>query len=134
MSRSGKGDGGTRLPTDIDRLVGANVRRLRVERNQTLADLSAALGISHQQLQKYETGANRLSAGMLCNVAEVLGVSIEFLFRPDGEFSSGTGDGSQPKDPLEELRSEGSYWLGRTSSEQTLRQMVRVLKALSKGT
>lgn len=129
MSRSGKGEGSSRSPTDVDRLVGANVRRLRAERSQTLADLAAELGISHQQLQKYETGANRLSAGMLCSVADALGVSIEYLFRPEA------GAGSKPNvrrhDPLDELRSEGTYWLGRAQSEQTLRQMVRVLKALS---
>lgn len=129
MSRSGKGEGGSRSPTDVDRLVGANVRRLRVERSQTLADLAAELGISHQQLQKYETGANRLSAGMLCNVAEVLGVSIESLFRPGADTAPQTS--GKRYDPLDELRSEGTYWLGRAQSEQTLRQMVRVLKAMS---
>lgn len=129
MSRSGKGEGGSRSPTDVDRLVGANVRRLRVERGQTLADLAAELGISHQQLQKYETGANRLSAGMLCSVADVLGVSIEYLFRPGGDASLQTS--GRRYDPLDELRSEGTYWLGRAQSEQTLRQMVRVLKAMS---
>lgn len=129
MNRSGKGEGGSRAPTEIDRLVGANVRRVRIERNQTLADLAGALGISHQQLQKYETGTNRLSAGMLCNVAEVLGVTIEFLFRSE-EATASAGR----KNPLDDLRSEGNYWLGRTRSEQTLRQMVQVLKALSTKT
>jgi transcriptional regulator with XRE-family HTH domain len=124
---SGKGEGGSRSPTDIDRLVGVNVRKLRIERNLTLAELAAQLGISHQQLQKYETGSNRLSAGTLCNVAETLGVTIEFLFRPN-EASSAERQGA---DALEELRSEGSYLLSRARSEETLRQMVMVLKALS---
>lgn len=131
MKRSGKGEGGNRSPTDIDRLVGINVRRLRIERNLTLADLSAQLGISHQQLQKYETGANRLSAGALCNVAETLGVKIEHLFRPD---HAGSGQAQNTPDALDELRLEGSYWLSRTNSEQTLRQMIKVLKALSSKT
>lgn len=128
MSRSGKGEGGNRSPTDIDRLVGVNVRRLRLERNLTLAELAEQLGISHQQLQKYETGSNRLSAGTLCNVAETLGVNIEFLFRPD---PVPVNRGKEKPDALDELRSEGSYWLSRARSEQTLRQMVSVLKALS---
>jgi transcriptional regulator with XRE-family HTH domain len=129
MSRFGKGDSGTRSPTDVDRLVGSNVRKLRIERNLTLAELAAELGISHQQLQKYETGTNRLSAGALCNIAGVLGVTIEFLFRNPDEPAGKSGSSKQ--NALDELRSEGSYLLARTRSEQTLRQMVQVLKALS---
>ncbi len=129
MSRSGKEGGNPRSPTDVDRLVGENVRRLRIQRNLTLAQLSAELGISHQQLQKYETGANRLSAGTVCAVAGVLGVSIELLFR-DPEAAP-TKAGSKKESALDVLRTEGSYWLGRARSEQTLRQMVEVLKALS---
>lgn len=70
----------SRAPTDIDRQVGAHLRRIRLARNMTLADLGADLGISHQQLQKYETGTNRLSAGMLKLVADVLGVCILDFF------------------------------------------------------
>jgi transcriptional regulator with XRE-family HTH domain len=129
MSRSGTEGGNPRSPTDIDRLVGENVRKLRIQRNLTLAQLAAELGISHQQLQKYETGANRLSAGMLCSVAKALGVAIEILFL--GE----TGTSKKPSDRqeavLEDLRSEAAFLLGRARSEQILRQMVDVLKALS---
>lgn len=41
-----------------DLVVGANVRQLRVDAGLTLLELAEALGISHQQLQKYETGAS----------------------------------------------------------------------------
>lgn len=129
MKKSGTGGGSARSPKDVDRLVGGNVRRLRIQRNLTLSQMAGELGISHQQLQKYETGANRLSAGTLCAVAAVLGVPIETLFRAEG---------GEPKKPanrqaaaMDELRTEASYWLGRASSEQKLRQMVQVLKALS---
>ncbi len=129
MKKSGSEGGNRRSPTDVDRLVGENVRRLRIQRNLTLSQMAAELDLSHQQLQKYETGSNRLSAGTLCLVAGVLGVSIEHLFRTDGapqKKPAGKKDAA-----LEDLRTEGSYWLGRTRSEQTLRQMVEVLKALS---
>ena len=132
MKKSGTGNRNPRAPTDIDRLVGENVRRLRIVRNLTLAQMAADLSISHQQLQKYETGANRLSAGTLCAVADVLGVAIEVLFRSEG---------AEPRKPasakeaaMAELRLEGTYWLGRAGSEQKLRQMIQVLKALSSET
>lgn len=128
MKKAGTGGDNPRSPTDVDRLVGENIRRLRTERNLTLAQTAGELGLSHQQLQKYETGANRLSAGTLCNVAAVLGVSIESLFRNE---TAPRKAADRKATILEELRTEGSYLLGRARSEQTLRQMIQVLKALS---
>ncbi len=71
---------GSRSPTEMDQLVGANVRRLRCQQRLTLQDLANQLGISHQQLQKYETGVNRLSAGILPVVAEALEVDLITLY------------------------------------------------------
>lgn len=123
------GGGTTRSPNDIDRLVGENVRRLRIQRSLTLAQLSAELGLSHQQLQKYETGLNRLSAGVLCRVSEILCVPIETLFQ-EIESSASTGQGRK-SGAMDELRLEGNYWLARAANEQSLRRMVEVLRALS---
>jgi len=74
----------SRAPSDIDRHVGEIVRKIRQDRNMTLAETGQMLGISHQQLQKYETGTNRLSAGMLHGVAQVFGLPISAFF-PDGD-------------------------------------------------
>jgi transcriptional regulator with XRE-family HTH domain len=73
---------GSRSPTEIDEFVGERIRAIRNERRLTLHDVATALAISHQQLQKYETGANRLSAGMLWQVAQYFQISIASLF-PD---------------------------------------------------
>ena len=71
---------GSRSATEIDKLVGAKIRSLRQDQNYTLSELGERLNISHQQLQKYEIGTNRLSAGMLYEVARALNVNIEELF------------------------------------------------------
>ena len=115
----------SRAPTAIDQMVGEKIRRLRLDRNMTLAELGAELGISHQQLQKYETGTNRLSAGMLSNVADVLRVSIEEL------FEDATAPKGRSPDPVEKARNECHTWINRTSSTDKLSAMARVLKALS---
>lgn len=73
-------EAGSRSPNEIDVVVGNNVRRLRQAQQLTLQDMAASLGVSHQQLQKYETGMNRLSAGLMPGVAEILGVDIADLF------------------------------------------------------
>ena len=115
----------SRAPTAIDQMVGDKIRKLRLDRNMTLAELGSELGISHQQLQKYETGTNRLSAGMLSNVADVLRVSISDLFE-DATDRKGATPG-----PLEKARNECHSWINRTSSVEKLHAMARVLKALS---
>ena len=70
----------SRAPTDVDIQVGLTVRKLRIENNLTLAELGRAVGISHQQMQKYEVGTNRLSAGMLASLAGVFGIGVGDLF------------------------------------------------------
>jgi transcriptional regulator with XRE-family HTH domain len=116
---------GSRSPNDTDLLVGRNLRKLRLDAGLTLQDLAQQIGVSHQQLQKYETGSNRLSVGMLPVIAKALGAEImEF-------FEDADQPASAKKSKADKLRSECETWLRRTKSEETLRGMLRVLKALS---
>lgn len=64
----------------MDKIVGQKIRIRRVKQGLTQQDLAAALGLSYQQVQKYETGANRVSAGRLYYIANVLGVDIPYFF------------------------------------------------------
>lgn len=70
---------------DIDRHVGERIRRRRVMLGLTQEQLGEALGISYQQIQKYETGANRVSAGRLFMISQILEVNIAVLFDGIGE-------------------------------------------------
>ncbi len=137
MPRSGKGkrshqgrgglpDRTGRAPTDIDRRVGLNIRNIRLDRNMTLAELAEDMGISHQQLQKYETGTNRLSAGMLCLAARVLDVDIVRLFEGAADHLSAAQRSHEA-----ELREEAGFWLTRIRSTATLQMAVRVLRAIA---
>lgn len=131
MTRRKKSRKATRSPTDVDRVVGMNLRNLRIERDLTLAELSQALGISHQQLQKYETGTNRLSAGMIANVAELLGILPETLFETDARNKR---DGKTPEaSERDRLRRQCRYVVNQTDSVEALKEMARVLKALATG-
>jgi transcriptional regulator with XRE-family HTH domain len=65
-------------PLDIE--VGRKVRALRLERNMSQERLGDALGLTFQQVQKYEKGANRISAGRLQRIAEILGVPTTAFF------------------------------------------------------
>jgi transcriptional regulator with XRE-family HTH domain len=77
-----------RLAKRVDRHVGERVRQRRALLGLTQEQLAAALEISYQQIQKYETGANRISAGRLFEIAEKLDTSVGFFFEglePNGE-------------------------------------------------
>src|SRR6201984_1606895 len=67
-------------PSSIDIAVGRNVRIWRMARGMSQAQLASRLGVTFQQLQKYEVGANRIGTGRLVKVAAVLGIPIATLF------------------------------------------------------
>ena len=64
----------------VDDHVGARIRLRRTLLGLTQEQVAAALNISYQQIQKYETGANRVSAGRLFQIAQRLGVDITYFF------------------------------------------------------
>jgi transcriptional regulator with XRE-family HTH domain len=81
MAKSKSGYGrGTGLPSPVDVHVGARVRQRRTLFGMTQTDLADALGLSFQQIQKYEKGTNRVGASRLYDLSRVLDVSIEYFF------------------------------------------------------
>lgn len=86
------------MPSNIDEHLGKRLRRRRRMIGLTQQQLAGAVGVRFQQVQKYECGANRISAARLWQLAEALEV-------PVGYFYDGLGD--QPKvDPLSESDGE----------------------------
>jgi transcriptional regulator with XRE-family HTH domain len=64
----------------VDIAVGRNVRIWRMEKGLTQAQLADRVGVTFQQLQKYEIGGNRIPTGRLVKLAGILGVPISALF------------------------------------------------------
>ncbi len=71
---------GPKLAKKVDAHVGAQIRQRRIMLGMTQEQLAQTLNISYQQVQKYETGANRVSAGRLYDIAGKLDVDIAFFF------------------------------------------------------
>ncbi len=71
---------GTGIPHPIDVHVGARVRVRRMLLGMSQTTLGEAIGITFQQMQKYENGANRISASRLFDLSRVLDVPIQFFF------------------------------------------------------
>lgn len=71
----------------VDKHVGGRIRERRREIQISQQDMSEILGVSYQQLQKYENGSNRVSAGRIYLIAHVLKVDVGYFYQglPPGE-------------------------------------------------
>jgi transcriptional regulator with XRE-family HTH domain len=70
----------TKVPNPIDVHVGSRVRFRRLELGMSQGNLGSALGLTFQQVQKYERGTNRLGASRLQHVSRILKVPIAYFF------------------------------------------------------
>lgn len=69
-----------KVATDVDRHVGHRIRAARLARRVSQEKLAELLGITFQQVQKYEKATNRISAGRLAVVAEALDLPVAWFF------------------------------------------------------
>lgn len=119
-------------PVDVH--VGKRVRHRRWMVGMTQQQLGDIVGIKFQQIQKYETGMNRISASRLWDIAQALDVSISFFFEGfDGEETaaeaavveaSQRGDLLADKEALELVR---SYYAIPEAQRRRLFDLARVL-------
>jgi transcriptional regulator with XRE-family HTH domain len=81
-------------PGPIDKHIGNRVRTRRITIGMSQEKLGDALGLTFQQVQKYEKGTNRIGASRLLQIAHVLDVSIEFFFEGLPDARTGTAGDS----------------------------------------
>src|SRR5262245_4774370 len=70
----------TKKPKPTDVLVGQGVRMARLMANMSQTELGEHIGITFQQVQKYEKGGNRISSSRLAQISEVLGKPVSWFF------------------------------------------------------
>lgn len=70
----------TSRATETDRHVGARIRERRIMLGLSQQQMADMIGVTYQQAHKYERGINRISAGRLYEIAQVLRVPIEYFF------------------------------------------------------
>src|SRR6201987_3522514 len=91
------------FPNPIDVHVGARIRQRRTLLGMSQEKLGEAIGLTFQQVQKYERGANRVGASRLYDLSRVLDVPGAYFFEemaPAGEARAGGGEGSSEADPM----------------------------------
>lgn len=109
-------------PNPIDIHVGTRIRLRRTMIGMSQEKLGEALGITFQQVQKYEKGTNRVGASRLQNIAAILNVPVSFFF----EDAPGENAGSRP----EMAESSSTYVVNFLSSSEGL-QLNRAFVKIS---
>lgn len=122
------------MATDVDIYVGKRLRRRRRLLGLTQQDLASHVGVRFQQIQKYECGANRITASRLFSLSAALNVNINYFF--DGLSADGkpapandpadrlSGDVLSHKETLELVR---AYY---RLDERPRRRLLELAKAL----
>ena len=115
----------------VDLHVGKRVRHRRWMKGVTQQQLGDSVGIKFQQIQKYETGMNRISASRLWDIAEALDVPVRFFFEGFEDDAQAANDtGTTPGDLLadkEALELVRSYYSIPESQRRKLFDLARAL-------
>jgi transcriptional regulator with XRE-family HTH domain len=138
---AGDDDKGARRANPIDVHVGSRVRFRRMLLGMSQEKLGEKLGLTFQQIQKYEKGINRIGASRLFDLAQVLGVPVQFFYEeaPVGEQSQLVTDGFAEKQAensiVEFLRSRDGLELNkafvRISDAKARRAIVDLVRSLA---
>src|ERR1700681_2368233 len=83
MKKAKRKSASPRSANAIDEFIGARMRERRQALGISQTDLGKTLGVSFQQIQKYESGRNRVSAGRLFDICKALNVSLSSMFERD---------------------------------------------------
>ena len=85
-----------RRPNSADIQIGESIRAHRLIVGMSQSDLARRLGVSFQQVQKYEKGLNRVGAGRLPQIAEIFDIPVGALFDANANTSPGGSKGIAP--------------------------------------
>lgn len=128
----------TKTPNAIDVHVGNRIRMQRALKRMSQTTLADGLGITFQQVQKYEKGTNRVGSSRLLAIANILGVPVAWFFE-DGPVSSLTSLGIGPgsgREITEFLHSAEGLSLNRAfaaiEDDKVRRKVVDLVKTLAR--
>ncbi len=132
-------DRSSRRANPIDVHVGARVRLRRMLLGMSQEKLGEHLGLTFQQIQKYEKGINRIGASRLFDLSKVLGVPVQFFYDelPSGGTGASAGFGEQPAEnyAVEFLGSREGLELNkafvRVTDSRVRRSIIELIRALA---
>jgi transcriptional regulator with XRE-family HTH domain len=124
-----------KMPTATDTYVGERVRMQRIMIHMSQDTLGKKLGLTFQQIQKYEKGTNRLGASRLHQISEILGVPVSFLFEGLPGQESRASQHSLPKYLVEFMGTAFGQRLvealGRISDKDVRSHLVQLAESIA---
>lgn len=117
----------TKTPNQTDVIVGNNIRRIRNAKGMTQEKLAAALGVTFQQVQKYEKGTNRVSSSKTDMICAALGCSLFDIFA--GTAAAGSASISLPT--VSNKAMQVAELFDQIESDETKASILRLLKAVT---
>ncbi len=123
-------------PDPVDIHVGSRVRLRRTMQGMSQEKLGDSLGVTFQQVQKYEKGANRIGASRLQNIAVVLDTPIAFFFEDaPGEAIEGSTEPNSPNYVVDFLSSSEGLQLNKAfvkiKNVNVRRKIIELVKTLA---
>jgi transcriptional regulator with XRE-family HTH domain len=121
---------GMKVPNPVDKYVGSRVRMRRMMLDMSQTDLAHGIGLTFQQVQKYEKGSNRMGASRLQQMADILQVPITFFFDGAPGQSKIDGKAQSPAFVTEFLASSDGLALTRAFTRLSNGKLRRSIVAL----
>ncbi len=126
-------------PNPIDKHVGSRIRERRKELSMSQEKLAEHLGLTFQQVQKYERGSNRVSASKLYEISRALQASVAYFFEhlivPGEQGLAGLGEGPTPEFRHDFIMTPEGMELAkafpRITRRKVRRQVLELVKALA---
>ena len=120
----------TRKPPDsLDRLIGRNIRFFRIEGGFSQTELAVRIGVTFQQLQKYENAANRVPAGRLIHIARILHVPVPILWSEHPKAAASEPASRLPGVP--EARRRLTRAASRIADPELLKRLTDLVEAIA---
>ena len=125
---AGRTGGGRSRALDVDHYVSLRIRQRRIMLGLTQQQMAELIGVTYQQAHKYERGINRITAGSLHHIAELLGVEVDYFFKGLGR----AGDTPGPRPGQRRLPELARYFLALPGPQrEVLCQLARALAELA---
>jgi transcriptional regulator with XRE-family HTH domain len=128
-----------KVPNPIDKHVGSRVRMRRMMLSMSQEKLGDALGLTFQQVQKYEKGTNRIGASRLQHISQILQVPVSFFFEgaPNMPGHAGMGDAPSPAFVNDFLATSDGLSLTKSfikiKSSKMRRRIVELVEQMAEG-
>lgn len=121
-----------RVANNLDHEIGRRLRQSRLIENLTQEALAQRIGISFQQLQKYESGANRISCSRLWTISQVLGLPITYFYNGLDDKPAFADEEGLENRKLSDRTLRVAHMLEKMTDNTIKNRLFELIKALSK--